>query len=267
MTNSAEEIDAENKIIIAEDTKVNFDYLDKRKLKKPVSVNLYTPQPLPVTGPELGGSIKEVLRNKGIGFHPQRQLASIDYDKRQVKFTSADSANYDLLVLIPSHKAPEVILKSALADESGWISVDKGTLETKTPNIFAIDDVNSITIPGRWSPDKPMKLPKAGVFAHSEAITVTEIIASRISGSPSGSSFCADGFCMLEAGEEVAGFAYGDFYASPHPDVKLRSLGKTWHWGKVLFEKWWLAPFGFGKSILRSLLKIGPSVLRIPVKL
>ena len=60
MTNSAEEIDAENKIIIAEDTKVNFDYLDKRKLKKPVSVNLYTPQPLPVTGPELGGSIKEV---------------------------------------------------------------------------------------------------------------------------------------------------------------------------------------------------------------
>ena len=245
------------------------DYLNLRKLKKPVSINLYTPeaQPLPVAGPELGNSIKEVLRTKGIGFHAQTQLTSIDYDGREIEFASVDSVNYDLLVLVPSHKAPEVILTSTLADESGWISVDKDTLETKSLNIFAVGDVNSITIPGRWSPDKPMKLPKAGVFAHSQAITVSEIIASRISGYPSRSTFCADGFCMLEAGEDIAGFAYGDFFASPHPDVKLKRFGKTWHLGKVLFEKWWLAPIGFGKSILRSLLKIGSSVLRIPVKL
>ncbi len=245
------------------------DYLDKRKLKKPVSVNLYTPepQPLPVAGQQLGNAIKEILTAKEIGFHPQHQLSSINYDERKIKFASGDSVNYDLLVLIPSHKAPEVILKSALADESGWISVDKYTLETKIPDIFAVGDVNSITIPGRWSLDKPMKLPKAGVFAHGEAITVSEIIASRVSGYPLKSSFCADGFCMLEAGEDVAGFAYGDFFASPHPDVKLKRLGKTWHWGKVLFEKWWLAPIGFRKRILQSSLKFGSAILKIPVRL
>ena len=245
------------------------DYLNKRKLRKPVSVNLYTPesQPLPVAGPELGNSIKEVLHAKGIGFYPQTQLTSINYDERKIEFASGDSVDYDLLALVPSHKAPEVILKSTLSDESGWVPVDKDTLETKSPNIFAVGDVNSITIPGRWVPDKPMKLPKAGVFAHSQAITVSEILASRISGSPSKGSFCGDGFCMLETGEDIAGFAYGDFYASPHPDVKLKRLGKIWHWGKVLFEKWWLAPTGFWKNILRSLLKWGSSVLRIPVKL
>ena len=37
-----------------------------------------------------------------------------------------------------------------------------------------------------------MKLPKAGVFAHSQAITVSEIIAAKISGKESNEIFCAD---------------------------------------------------------------------------
>ncbi|NCS89997.1 MAG: NAD(P)/FAD-dependent oxidoreductase [Ignavibacteria bacterium] len=239
------------------------DFLKRKK----VSVNLYTPepQPLPVTGPELGNAVKEILSNKGISFHPQNQLISINYNERKIEFASGNSVNYDLLALIPSHKAPEVITKSNLVDESGWIPVNKGTLETKYENVFAIGDVTSITIPGRWNPDKPMKLPKAGVFAHSQAITVSKIIAAKILGKESKEIFCADGFCMLEAGEDLAGFAYGDFYASPHPDVKMKQLGKSWHWGKVLFEKWWLAPVGLKKSILKMMLISGGKILKIPM--
>ena len=205
--------------------------------------------------------------SKGIGFYPQNQLASVNYDERKIELASGALVHYDLLVVIPQHKVPEVVLQSGLVDESGWIPVNKDTLETKHNNVFAIGDVTSITIPGRWQPDKPMKLPKAGVFAHSQAFTVSEIIASKILGKESKEIFCGDGFCMLEVGEDLAGFAYGDFYGSPHPEVKLKHLGKIWHWGKVLFEKWWLAPIGFRKSILKSFLRIGSSVLKIPVKL
>ncbi|MFA6980511.1 MAG: FAD/NAD(P)-binding oxidoreductase [Ignavibacteriaceae bacterium] len=252
------------------------DFLKNKKLQNKVTVNLYTPEPLPlpVAGPALGNSVKDVLVSKGIGFHPLNQLTSVNYEERKIEFASGNSINYDLLVIIPQHKSPEVILKSGLVDESGlpagqagWIPVNKDTLETKYNNVFAIGDVTSITVPGRWQPDKPMKLPKAGVFAHSQAFTISEIIASKILGKESKEIFCGDGFCMLEVGEDLAGFAYGDFYGSPHPDVKLKRLGKIWHWGKVLFEKWWLAPIGFRKSILQSLLKIGSSVLKIPVKL
>ena len=241
------------------------DFLKRKK----VSVNLYTPepQPLPVTGPELGNAVKEILSNKGISFHPQNQLISINYNERKIEFASGNSVNYDLLALIPSHKAPEVITKSNLVDESGWIPVNKDTLETKYENVFAIGDVTSITIPGRWQPDKPMKLSKAGVFAHSQAITVSEIIAAKISGKESNEIFCADGFCMLEAGEDLAGFAYGDFYASPHPDIKIKQLGKIWHWGKILFEKWWLAPVGLIKSIYKNMLTLGGKMFGIPIKL
>jgi len=244
------------------------DFLTKKQ-KNNFTVNLYSPepQPLPVAGPELGNSVVEILNQKGISFHPQTQLASINYDERIVEFASGNSIKYDLLVLIPKHKAPEVISESGLTDESGWVPVNKDTLETKYENIFAIGDATSITIPGRWHPDKPMKLPKAGVFAHSQAISVSKIMASKISGKESKEIFCADGFCMLEAGEDLAGFAYGDFYASPHPDVRMKQLGKFWHWGKVLFEKWWLTPYGLKKSFYKIIIELGAKILKIPLSL
>jgi sulfide:quinone oxidoreductase len=241
----------------------------KKKLKNNFTVNLYSPepQPLPVAGPELGNSVKEILIQKGIGFYPQTQLASINYDERKVEFASGNSVKYDLLVLVPKHQVPKVISESGLIDESGWIPVNKDTLETKYENVYAIGDITSITVPGRWQPDKPMKLPKAGVFAHSQAISISKIIASKIQGKESNEIFCADGFCMLEAGEDLAGFAYGDFYASPHPDVKMKQLGKLWHWGKVLFEKWWLTPYGLKKSFYRTVIESGAKILKIPFSL
>ncbi|WP_298439613.1 FAD/NAD(P)-binding oxidoreductase [Geobacter sp.] len=30
-------------------------------------------------------------------------------------------------------------------------------------------------------------------------------------------------------------------YAEPHPAVKFGQPSRFWHWGKVLFEKWWLS--------------------------
>jgi len=241
---------------------------DILKDKKAI-VNLYTPepQPLPVAGPELGNAVKEILTAKGIGFHPQNQVTNINYEQRKLEFSSGNSVDYDLLCLIPSHKAPEVITKSGLVDESGWIPVNKDTLETKHKNVYAIGDVTSVAIPGRWHPDKPMKLPKAGVFAHSQAITVSKIIASKIMGKEPKEIFCADGFCMLEAGEDLAGFAYGDFYASPHPVVNMKQLGKIWHLGKVIFEKWWLMPYGLKKSFYRIVIETGAKFFKIPLEL
>jgi len=52
------------------------------------------------------------------------------------------------------------------------------------------------------------------------------------------------GYCNLEAGESVAGFAFGNFFGEPAPQVELRHIGNTGHWGKVLFEHWWLTPYG-----------------------
>jgi hypothetical protein len=87
----------------------------------------------------------------------------------------------------------------------------------------------------------------------------------EIAGSGKPEEFPGVGFCMLEAGESMAGFAFGDFFAMPSPQIELRKIGKTWHLGKVLFEQWWLAPFGFRRTALQLGLTLGGKALGIPI--
>ena len=69
---------------------------------------------------------------------------------------------------------------------------------------------------------------------------------------------------MLEAGEHLAGFASGQFFGEPSPQIKLRQIGRNWHLGKVLFEKWWLAAPGAKKESLRLLMELGAKALGVP---
>jgi len=245
------------------------DFLSKKGSPNKVEINLYTPepQPLPVAGPELGNAVKSILDKKGIRFHPLMTLESVDTKSKQLFFNGKDPVNFDMLVLIPPHQAPEVIRKSDLSNANGWIDVNPSTLQTEYENVFAIGDITSIPLPGRWIPDKPMMLPKAGVFAHIQADVVAKNIVKIIKGENADEKFCADGYCMLEAGEDLAGFAYGDFFGIPHPTVSLKKIGKKWHIGKVLFEKWWLSPNGLKKEFYKNLLKTGGKLIGIPVKL
>ena len=55
----------------------------------------------------------------------------------------------------------------------------------------------------------------------------------------------------------MAGFAFGNFFAEPSPKIELRQTGKTWHWGKILIEKWWLAPVGWRRDMIGWVVKAG----------
>ena len=70
---------------------------------------------------------------------------------------------------------------------------------------------------------------------------------------------------MLEAGGDLARFAFGNFFAQPSLKVQLRNIGKAWHLGKVLFEKWWLAPVGIRRGLIGAVLKAGGKFYGIPV--
>jgi len=245
------------------------DFLRRKRKLENFEIHLFTPepQPLPVAGPKLGEMVKEVLESRGIEYHPLHRLTAVDPTSKTLKFEGNTDFHYDMLVLIPPHRGAKFVQRAGLANAAGWISVDKSTLTTQHEKVYAIGDATAVSMPGRWKPDVPLMLPKAGVFAHSQALTVTERIASEINGKHPDAQFCGDGFCMLEAGEDLAGFAYGDFFAEPSPDVRLKKIGRSWHLGKVLFEKWWLAPFGLRKSLLESAITTGGKILGVPVKL
>ncbi|MBI4772225.1 MAG: NAD(P)/FAD-dependent oxidoreductase [Chloroflexi bacterium] len=250
------------------------DTFRRRGIRDKVEVHLFTPepQPMPVAGPALGDAVRQMLTGKGVVFHPLHKLTAVNPTARELTFEAVAAAQvtspvkYDLLVTIPPHRSPRVVRESGLANEAGWIPVDRARLTTKHENVYALGDVTAIPIPGRWKPDVPMVLPKAGVFAHAQAEVVARRIAGEITGPGPAEEFCGDGYCMLEAGEGIAGFAYGDFFAEPSPQVELRRLGALWHWGKVLFEQWWLAPYGLRREALRLAITLGGKGMGIPIR-
>jgi sulfide:quinone oxidoreductase len=237
-------------------------------LKDKINVHLYTPepQPMPVAGPQLGEAVKQMLTSKEIAFHPLHKLISVDSQNHTLSFDGKEPARYDMLIAIPPHRGPRIVRDAGLTNDAGWIPVDRSTLKTKYENVYAIGDVTAISIPGRWKPDIPMMLPKAGIFAHVQAEIVAERIADEIGGRTPEAEFCGTGYCMLEAGEGLAGFAFGDFFGEPSPRLELRNIGRVWHFGKVLFEQWWLSPFGLKKSLLRSAINLGSKLMKIPIK-
>jgi sulfide:quinone oxidoreductase len=113
--------------------------------------------------------------------------------------------------------------------------VDRGTLETKFPGVYALGDVTGITL---TSINKP--LPKAGVFAHNEAEVVAHNIARAITGKGAEQHFTGDGECFIETGDARAAFGSGNFYADPAPQIRLKRPSMMLHLGKVAYEKYWL---------------------------
>jgi sulfide:quinone oxidoreductase len=245
------------------------DFFRRRGLSSKVELHLFTPepQPMPVAGPELGAAVREMLESRKVAFHPSHKLAAVDPSTRELAFEGQPSVGYDLLVAIPPHRGPRLVQEAGLSNETGFVPVDRRTLATREERVYAIGDVTAIPIPGRWKPDVPLMLPKAGVFAHGQALVVARRIAAEIAGTRVEEDFGGDGYCALEAGEGAAGFAFGDFFGEPSPKVHLRRVGKSWHLGKVLFERWWLSPFGLGRSGLSLALRLGGKAYGVPAVL
>jgi len=210
--------------------------LRKRKVRDQVSVDVYSPEPgpMPLAGPENSKQIRQMVEAKGIGYFPEHAVTNVDAAGKRLHFANGVSADYDLLAYVPPHRAPQVVIDAGLTGESGWVPVNKQTLATKFPGVYAIGDVTGITL----AIGKP--LPKAGVFAHGEAEVVAHNLICEITGKGAPKAFDGHGECFLETGDGKAGMGRGNFYAEPAPQIKLSAPGRTLHLGKVAFEKYWL---------------------------
>ena len=238
------------------------DHFRRQKMRDRVEMQAYTPEPAPmgVAGPTMGRAVVAMLEAKGITFNPQLNLTRIDAEKRELIFDNRDPAAFDFLAGVPPHKPPRAVRESPLANAAGWVPVDKHTLKTNYENVYAIGDVTAITLAN----GKP--LPKAGVFAHGEAETVAQRIADEIQGTVTQAQYDGVGYCWIETGGGSAGFASGEFYAEPDPIVPLPRSGRMWHWGKVMFETYWLSE-GLARQASRLGLSLGAKIFGIPASL
>lgn len=209
----------------------------KRGVRNGVQLDLYTPEPGPmaVAGAALSRALRQMIEAKGIGYHPEHAVTAVDPGRSRIRFANGAETDFALLAYVPPHGAPKVVQDAGLCGESGWIPVDRETMQTRFPGIYALGDVAGIMLSSIGKP-----LPKAGVLAHNEAEVLAHNIAHAVTGQGAPRRFAGEGSCFIETGDGRAGFGSGNFYAEPAPQIRLRQPSAMLHWGKIAYEKYWL---------------------------
>lgn len=194
-----------------------------------VQIDFYSPTPitLPAAGPQVSEEILQLLKSKNINFHSLCKTVFVG--KNTIKFENSE-ADFDLLVAIPPHKVPEVIIESGFAQKGKFISVDR-SCKTTFDNVYAIGDVNQIMVTDK------IPVPKAGIFAEEEGITVAKNIISKIKNEQEKSIFDGKGGCFVETGKKTAGYLQVEMFASPNPTTLLKQPSQEHFAEKEKFEK------------------------------
>lgn len=203
--------------------------LEETGASNSIQMDFYSPTPitLPAGGPKVSEEILQILKSKNIEFHGNHKTTSVEHNK--LKFESGE-ADFDLLITVPPHKAPFVAVDCGLAQPGKFIEVNRDC-KTKFENVYAIGDVNQIMVTDK------IAVPKAGIFAESEGITVARNIISKIKKEQGVATFDGKGGCFLETGKKTAGYIRVDMYATPSPITELDAPSSDYFSEKEKFEK------------------------------
>jgi len=207
-----------------------------RRAKKKVEIQLFTPEPHPVpaAGSVIGKQVERLLSSRGIKYLPKTRATKVEKDR--VVFENGSALRHDLLITVPPHRSPKVVVEAGLAEASGWVPVNPQNLATKFENVYAIGDVTSIETPHGHVP----YLPKAGVFALGQAEVVANNIAMSITGKGQMRQWNGHGACHLQVSKSESAFLQGTFLSNP-PKLEFHPPSRKWYLDKVKREKDWLA--------------------------
>ena len=220
--------------------------LKERGVVDDVRIAVYTVEgtPMATAGPDMGKFVRDELASRSISFHPAKKTVSVDAEQRTVKFDDGSEARYDLLVTIPPHVAPAVVRDAGLVNQSGWIPVDPQTLRVAgvpgSRSVYAIGDVAVVPLPGRYKPDTPLVLPKAGTLADAQGQVVASQIASQVLGEQLADVFGGVGACYIETGGQHAVKGEGHFFALPHPVMRASAPDSAQYRGKLSWMADWV---------------------------
>lgn len=205
------------------------DYLRREGRRDDIELGAVTLQPILMPNAGRAGSqyVAEQLAERSINFSTSRRLLSVDAGL--ARFEDGEEA-FDLLIAVPPHSVPAVVADAGLTGASGWIEVDRDTLATGRPGVYAVGDATLIKLANG------LPLPKAGAIAEAEGLSVAAAIAAELEGKPAPPPFTGRGVCFVETGRDSAALVDGDFFAEPEPDVRLRPANADHAAAKRRFE-------------------------------
>ena len=95
-------------------------------------------------------ALNKIVATRDIDTKYKHNLVEIRAEAKEAVFENLETGEqvvlaYDMLHVTPPMSAPDFIKHSPLANEGGWVDVDKHTLQhTRYPNIFSLGDASSL---------------------------------------------------------------------------------------------------------------------------
>jgi sulfide:quinone oxidoreductase len=200
------------------------DYLLERGVRDACTITLVNPLPSPVPpSPETSRALLAAFAERGITWVPNRRVASVDESRQVVILDDGSELPCQLFLGIPKNRAPDVVVATGLT-ESGWVTIDPRTLETKHPDVYAIGDLANTGAP------------KAGVFAETAAKTVAANIIAKLRSQVPSAKNPGTGSCYIEFGANRIARVDVDFFSGPKPTGTFYEPSEDLRADKKLFS-------------------------------
>ena len=209
------------------------DYLTARGRRQETEITLVMPFGTPIPpSPDTSQAILAAFAERGITFIKDRLVKALEPARHVAVLSDGTELPYALFLGIPVHRVPQVVVESGLAAHPyDWVPVNKQTLETRVPGVYAVGDVNGVGTP------------KAGVFAEGSAQVVAAAIISQLRGGPAPDAYKGRGACYVEFGHGQVGRVDVDFLSGPKPTGTFQPPSATLveektHFGLSRIQRW-----------------------------
>ncbi len=169
-------------------------------------------------------SLERVVARKGIDTRYQHELVELDAGAGRATFVDHAleeqvAIDYDMIHVTPPQRAPAVVRESPLADEGGWLAVDRATLRSPThPNVFAIGDASSLPTS------------KTGAAIRKQAPVLVANALAQLAGEQPQDRAAYDGYtaCPLVTGYGKLILAEFDYRKRPAPSFPVDQTKERW---------------------------------------
>ncbi len=222
---------------------LSADYLQKHHVND-VTVEFVTAGSVIFGIKDYADELLKMVDKYGIQLHFKHDLVAIDgpAHKATFKVTAPDGTitmvekEFDMIHVTPPQSAPDFIKNSPLANEAGWIDLDKYTLQhTKYPNVFGLGDAGS-------TPNS-----KTGAAVRKQAPVVVANVLAALAAQSLPATYNGYGSCPLIVGYGkliLAEFDYDNKRTETFPFDQSKPRWSMWalkkyvlpwmYWNKIL---------------------------------
>ena len=222
------------------------DYFRKNNLLKNIQVEFWS------GGTKLFGvkkyedALKKVISKYSIKEHYFNKLVEIDGSNKRAKFIGFGAHNkdietwidYEMIHVTPPQSAPDFVKNSPLANASGWVDVDKHSLQhIKYKNIFSLGDASSLPTG------------KTGAAIRKQAPVLVQNLMSMLSKHSMSASYNGYSSCPLITGYGKLILAEFDYDNNPQETFPFNQAKERW---SMFILKRYILPFLYWTQILKG---------------